>query len=227
MADEQQRIILRGRQEFLKPLITEILALNQVLKGKDIGNNYSIPVTTFQDQFHFPPQIKLVFRQSRKEVINNKATIRYEICFRIMNETNSSITPAKALALAQKIKLEMVTGTLFKINKGKLIITYLDKAKGYDFRLRVVDENEGRRIINKVLDIQDHTPEWERLVVHESKAPFPELPSKELIYGENRRPPRRRPVGLVPFKWAEMHVWGLNAPVSLVDTTGSRDTPLA
>lgn len=222
-----ERIVLRGSTQLLKPLITEILALNQVLKGKDVGNNYSIPVTTFQDQFRFPPQVKLIFSQYKEDLGESGKKIRAEISFKLTGETGETMTPAKALIVARNIKREMVTGALLKIERGKIIITYLDKEKGYDFRLKVKDEAEGRRVIKKVMDIQAHVPEWSRLCVHESRASFPDLPSRELIYGESRRPPRRRPVGLVPFKYAEMHVWGLNAPVSLVDTTGKRDIPLA
>ena len=220
------RIVLHGSTNLMKPIITELMALHHVLKGKDIGPHYSIPVTTFQDQFIFPPQVKLMFYQTSVEAGEPGKRVYGEITFRITNETEKSITVAKASTLAQKIKQEFVTGTVFKWEKGKIIVTYLDKAKGYDFRLRVKDEAEGRRIINKVMDVQQHSPEWEKLVIHESKALFPETPGKELIYEKSRQLPRRRPAAIITFRYAELHIWGVVDPITLIDTTGRRSSPL-
>lgn len=219
-------IVLKGQARMLEPIVTLLMAIYTMLEEKDVGTIYGIPVTTFQDQFRFAPQVKLMFRQSQKEIGQGKERIQCEVSFRIQNETQATINEAKALVLAQKIKTKFATGTPFIIQKGKLIVTYLDKVKGYDFRLKVVSEAEGKKVIESVMDLQNDNPEWSRLVVSESKASFPEVPSKEFIYGENRRPPRRRPTGAVPFRYAEMSVWGLKEAITLVDTTGSRPNSL-
>lgn len=219
---EEQNFVLRGTREELMERIPQLLDLYQLLQGKNFGNIYGIPVTTFQDQFRFPPQVKLFFRTSTTNSLGEKKEVRSEISFRIMNETEKTMNPSKAIVLAQKIRREFAIGAPFNYQKGKVIVTYLDKSKGYDFRLRVRDETEGRRVINKVLDVQEHSPEWSRLVVHESKASFPDVPDRELIYGQNRRPPVRRPSALVPFRYAELHVWGYEEAVTLVDLTGTR-----
>lgn len=61
---------------------------------------------------------------------------------------------------------------------------------------------------------------------HIPKKLYPVKPNKELIYGKQKRPPRRRPVETVKFKYAEMHVWGIPSAITLVDITGNRPAPL-
>lgn len=224
MADEQS-IRLKGTQKELADMLPQLINIYQLLEDRSVGNMYCIPTTTFQDQFKFAPQVKLVFYEYIKED-GRKRKFDAEITFKLTNETEKTITETKAKALAEKIKTRFVTGSTFVMHKGKLIVTYLDKKKGYDFRLRVISEQEARRIIEQVMDIQNHSPEWERLVVHESKASFPEITDREMIYGELRRLPRRRPVRNVPFKYAELHVWGIPYAISLIDTTGYRAVPL-
>lgn len=227
----EQAIILHGSQKMLKPVIMQILAMKQIMDTKDWGNIYGIPVTTFQDQYRWHhPQIKLAFYETAQEAGYKKSgdlpPVHGQITFALINETEKTMTPAKATIIAEKIKTKFVTGTLFKWNRGKLIATYLDKLKGYDFRLRVKAESDARNIIESVMDIQSHSPEWSRLTMHESKASFPELPGKELIYGELRRLPRKRPIRTISFRYAEMTIWGVPPAISLVDTTGYRSTPL-
>lgn len=222
-------IVLKGQARMLEPLVTLLMAIYTLLEEKNVGTFYAIPVTTFQDQFTFPPQIKLIFYQDHKtsqEIDGKKIPVYGEISFRIIGETEKTINEAKAKAIAQKIKTKFATGTSFVWNKGTLICSYLDKEKGYDFRLRVTTESEAKKIIEQVMDIQNHSPDWDRLEVHESKKNFPSVPSKEIVYGASRRLPRRRPVAPLLFRYAELHVWGLTSAVSLVDTTGRRSPPL-
>lgn len=223
-------IILKGQAKLLEPIVTLLMAIYQLLEEKDIGTIYGMPVTTFQDTLKFHPQVKLFFYEEHKdaqEIDNKKIPVRGEITFRLFNETEKTINETKAKAVAEKIKTKFVTGNLFTWHKGKLTASYLDKAKGYDFRLRVISEAEAKKIIEQVLDIQGHSPDWENLSIIEKKADFPTLPDKQIIYGSSKRLPRRRPSRVIKFRYAELHIWGLPSAITLVDTTGYRPAPLA
>ena len=220
------RIVLKGKSELLKPVIMQILATHQLLQESDLAVVYGIPVTTFQDRWTFPPQVKLVFYQSNSEVQAPKKPVYGEITYRLINETSATMTEQKAIAVANKIKQKFITGTQFVWNKGKLIVRYEDQSKGYDFNLFVKSEQDGRSIIEQVLDLNGHSPDWEHLRVSTSYDNYPDTPPNDLVYEKQRRRPRRRPVESVKFRYAELHLWGLPNAITLVDSTGRRPTPL-
>lgn len=211
------------------------MALHQLLDGKDIGANYSIPVLTFQNQFEFHPQVTLVFKQTLAEANPNmtettdaddlKEPVTGEISYRIINETHETMTEGKALALAQKIKAKFAI-PVCQWTKGIINYTYWDEKKGYKFRLATGAEAEARRLIEMVLDLASQSPDWDLLREHIPKATYPVKPNKKLIYGLVKRPPRRRPEETVKFKYAEMHVWGVPKAITLVDISGKRHNPL-
>lgn len=222
---EPEEIKLQGTTEELIELIPQLMAFKQLLGSRNLGNLYTIPTTTFQDTFEFHPQVKLVFYKSEAEDESKQRTYG-EISFRIMNETHETYNEIKAKALAEKIRVKFASPRSFEWHKGKLNSFYEDKKKGYRFRLLVNGEAEARRIIENTLDLQNHNPEWKRLRISQSLDEYPEIPEKEVIYGQPRRLPRRRPVEIVKFKYAELHIWGIPQAISLVDTTGYRATPL-
>jgi len=225
MADNENKIVLQGSKTELMQRIPVIMDLFDLLEGKNVGAFYTTPVTTFQDTYEFYPQVKLMFYQTYSEA-NGKPRATGEISFRLMNETEKTYNEAKARVLAERIKTKFATGQLFTWHKGKITVSYIDKKRGYKFRLLVTHEGEGRKIIENVLDIQNHSPEWSNLRVSESRAEYPDIPPREVIYGELRRLPRRRPVELMRFRYAELHVWGVPHAISLVDVTRRRATPL-
>lgn len=217
-------IVLNGSKEELMERIPPLLDMLQLIKSRDLGNIYGIPTTAFQDWNDFCPQVRLHFYKlldpKTKDLVNG------DITFALANETHETITEAKAKALAEKIKTKFAVPREFVWSKGKIITSYVDKKKGYIFKLNVTSEAEGRRIIENVLDLQGHSPDWKRLRVNTLAEIEVDPPSKERIYGELRRPPRRRRVADIEFRFAEMHVWGYPKAISLVDTTGHRSTPL-
>ena len=223
---DEKRIILRGNTKLLRPVITQLLAINQLLESKDIGSYYGIPVTTFQDVYKFHPQVKLMFYQIKAETRNSNPPIYAEITYRIVGETPETFTRANGVLRAQAIKRLFIDSNLFVWKKGKDIVTYRDERNGYDFRLRVRSKEEGKRIITQVMGIESKIPEWKFLNHVESDATFPDIPETKLIFGEQRRMPRRRPLEDVKFRYAELHLFGLTNAITLVDTTGRRRTPL-
>ena len=190
---------------------------------------YGIPVSSFQEQRRFKPQIFLYFQEDEKDVEPGYPPISGEISFRLMNHTSDSITPAIATTLANRIKSEFAGGGGYQWKKGKIMVSYSEWDKGYQLQLLCRSKTEGREVIGKVLDIQNHSPNWKHMTVNENEEPasaYPTIPPNERIYGKNRRVPRRRPVGDARFQYALLHVHGLQNPVCLVDRSGTWPDPL-
>ena len=182
---------------------------------------YGIPVTTFQEQNEFKPQIHLYFCESFKNVETGYSPVEGEISFKLTEPQYENITPTEARTLANRVKSAMAIPP-FTWKKGRTICTYRDLAKGYRLRLYVTSESEAKRIIEQVLDIRSHTPDWDYLTVSESRASFPITPPMKTIYGKSRRLPRKRPRADVKFRYATLHLYGVQNPITLVDTTGTR-----
>lgn len=125
-----------------------------------------------------------------------------EIGFRLMNDDPRTITLDRLKYLGQRIH--------FKFNNwshqtGKKMVTYADWDKGYQFQLRVPSIAEGQRIIESVLDIQSHSPEWEYLylngAVNENER-YKDIPDKVQLAGLLVRPNTQRARAVVKFSTA-------------------------
>lgn len=185
---------------------------------------YGIPVTSFQESLEFYPQVMLYFVEDQSDVDEEYSPIDGQIQFRLINfhpDTNP-ITEAEIEACARKVREKFATNNGFLWRKGKTYYGYCDKKKGYKLQLLCRDESEAKRIVEQVLDIQNHTPEWRKLKLNSSVAPteaYPTIPETKQIAGKRVRLPRSRPVGTVRFQYATLDVWGLRNPIVLVDRT--------
>ncbi len=182
---------------------------------------YGLPVTTFQERFVFPPQVQLYFLEPSDQIASGYAQVEGEITFRLTEPEYENITPVEAGNLARRIKTSLATPP-FTWKKGRVICRYTDLKKGYDFRLFVLNESEAKRVIEQILDIRSHTPDWENLTVSESRRNFPIIPPSKTIYGKSRKLPRQRPRADVRFRYAALHIHGLQNPITLVDASGTR-----
>lgn len=184
---------------------------------------YGIPVNSYQESWRFKPQIQLYFQEDQADVDEGFAPVTGEIGFRLANETNESLTMAETHALANKVKTAFSSGNGFVWRKGRIMCTYTDRDRGYKLQILARDKTEGKRVIEQILDIQSHTPDWEFMNVIENEEPaekFPIIPPTRSILGKSRRLPRKRPIADVRFRHALLHVWGLPNPIVLVDRLG-------
>lgn len=188
---------------------------------------YGMPSIAFQELFRFKPQVRLLFLEDQSLVDDGYEAVKAEISFRIMSETETTMTPAKAQVLANKINTLFAEGKGFTWKKGHEKWIYYDQSKGYQLSLLAWNEVEAKKIIEQVLDIQGHSPDWEEhLTVSTKKRSFLTIPKMKYVYGKNRREPRDRPVAFVRFRYAELHLWGMFNAITLVDKTGLKRNPL-
>lgn len=190
---------------------------------------YGVPVASFGEQRRFRPQIKLFFQEDLQDVEPGYTPVTGEIGIRLMDHDYDTITTALAQTYATRIRQSWAIGNGRIWRKGKLMASYTDWAKGYQLQILCRTEGEAREIIENVLDIQNDSPNWERMNISENAAAaaaYPTIPGNEIIYGKSRRRPRRRPIADVRFRSAFLHIWGMPQPIVLVDLSGQHRTAL-
>lgn len=138
---------------------------------------YGIPVSSYQESFVFKPQINLLFQEDYRDVEISYQPVRGEISFRLMHESQESLTMANARTYANKIRSLFASGNGFVWKRGKLRASYFDKSKGYMLQLLVRSESEAKRVIEQVLDIQSHSPDWQFLNVSTNQEPSRRYPT--------------------------------------------------
>lgn len=228
----QRPIILKGTKRELMPIITQLMGMQQLLADRDVGNIYGMPVDRWHESriVTHRPQVTLIFIEQDSEVEATYSPISAELSFRLMGENETTMNPAKALILATKINTLFGGATPFTWKKGRELWGYIDPARGYHLAIYAWNETEAKKVISKILDIQnhvtnysDHLKDWAK---RDSLTKTPIIPPTDTIYGKARRRPRKLPIGNVRFRRAELTLEGLNNPVLLVDLTGSKQKAL-
>lgn len=169
------------------------------------------------------PRVKLFFIEDLKDVERGFQPITGEISFRLMNQTATTMSETEARQVGTRIKSLFGASGGFVWKKGKELFSYTDWDKGYQLQLLARNKSEGRRIVEQVLDIQQHSPEWEFFNRTENEEPstaFPIVPPSETILGKRQRLPRRRPIADVRFQYATLKVAGLPNEICLFDRSG-------
>lgn len=139
-----------------------------------------------------------------------------------MDKTSENITMDYVQTLAAKVKAKFGTPP-FVWTKGKTLVSYADWDKGYQFNVLGVSDAESRRVIESVLDLQSHSPDWEKAQNNVNLAPekaYPEVPDKKNILGKVVEQPSRRRVVKVQFEYAQLFLHGRTNPVTLFDLSG-------
>jgi hypothetical protein len=191
-------------------------------KAKDYHPNiYGIPSGDFQEVAKFFPQVQLYFEESFSETDAGYDQLRAQVSFRLTGETSQTFTVAEATNIANRIKTLFNPGNVaFFYKKGKELATYVDQAKGYYFQIYAFDETNAKKVIEQILDIRNHTPDWSLLKIGRNSNPataYPTIPPTKLILGKSVRQPRERPVGTVRFTAAVAHLYGRKEPLVMYD----------
>jgi hypothetical protein len=182
---------------------------------------FGIPSIDFQERMLYFPQVQLYFEEKYNEVETGYDQVRSQISLRLIGETSVTFTVSEATTIAHKIKTLFNAGGIpFFFKRGKDLATYTDQTKGYFFQLYVFDETNAKKVIEQVLDIRGHTPDWKLLNIKKNAEPsiaYPTVPPPKTILGKSVKQPRRRPVGTVRFICAVAHLHGRPEPLVLYD----------
>ena len=200
---------------------------------------YGVPVKEFDRSFKYKPQIHLRFYQPRFNIpssTNNNGLsskpIESTISFRLMNETSESLTITELERYANRIKTNFGNGGGYRWEKGKTTVSYFDKERGYRLKLFCKTKSDGKSLIEQILDIQQHTPDWSRMTTIENEEPlerYPTVPSPrtQRILGKFVDRPIERPVVDVRYRYNTISIHGLGHPRALHDLTNTFANPLA
>lgn len=192
--------------------------------------NYGVPVGLYNEVKRFRPQVFLYFKEDAEDVDPDFRAIDSQISFRLMGESELTLSIAQLTLLANKVKTEFGANFGYRWHRGKVLCTYTEPEKGYGLKLFAYSASEAKEVIAKVLDLQNHSPDWQYFNSSENDAAstaYPTVPPLKTVLGKSIRMPRKRPVGYVRFQRATVNIWGVSKPVSLYDRTGVRHDSLA
>lgn len=174
---------------------------------------YGIPITSFQQNNKFKPQVVLYFRQSTSSatasVSGTKAyPVETQISFRLMDAPSSE---AELKTIANKIKN---TFKDVKYTTGKSKWSYWIPEQGYQLKISCDSEANCKTLVQKVLTIQNHT--FKESAFNQSSDKKETTQETVQILGQQVTLPKERKIGLVEFYKAEYHHRGI-APKILVN----------
>lgn len=227
------RILLSGRSEMLKPIITELLAFRQIIDEKDVGTIYAYTNDLNSVRRKGKPKVSLFFSEDtsfnklkpRKNVSEGRRRQEGLICFRLMNETTQSFSKANGTALGNRIKAIFGANGGFVWNKGKTMYSYCDWDMGYQFQLLCKTEIEAKRIVTATLSLQNHTADWKNFNSQENNQEsikYPENPGTHTVMGETLALPKERPIVDVRFQYGCITLDGVKDPITLYDRSRKR-----
>jgi hypothetical protein len=214
------KIILAGTPSELKPIITLLMGIYQLIETGDFGGGSESP-RELAPKRKGKLKVRLMFFEPRKLVKPGYKPIKGEISFRLMAYDPTSITLKKVQEIATRIKAKF---DKFEWHRGKVLCSYSDWDKGLQLQLLVKDENEGWRIVNRVLDIFSSSPHPEYFNVIKNKTPekrYPAVPDKQTILGKPVRMDRQRPVTTVVFDRADLFFPHSRTPYKILDAHGN------
>lgn len=190
---------------------------------------YGSTIVSVDRTRRYKPKITLYFNNKGYNPNQKHSLVEGEISFRLMNESSTTITETQLKKYASKIKALFASPEKFIWKKGKTMATYTDWDKGYQLQLLVINEVEAKKIIEQVLDIQGHTPNWKYLNINKNSSSSERYPNKseqQTILGKPRDGFKIRPIENVVFRYATINIHGLGRGINLVDTTFTRGNAL-
>lgn len=187
-----------------------------------LKNQYPVVAGTLLDEIDggvaYRPRITLYFTEDADDAEAGYAPVEMECSFRLPNETSTTVSKAELTTLANKIKSKFGTGNGYVFRKGRKMINYRDRSKGYDFRLRSRELTDAKELIRDVLALNGDTLDETLLKYsqtdNETEA-YPYNPGFQTILGKRKSKPRRRPITNVRFRYAYCTVAGIGRPVYL------------
>lgn len=214
------KYILSGDARDIPLAASMLLAMEQMFEQYKVsgGNGGSNP-KELAPKRRGKIRVFINFLEPLAEVDPDFNPVPGEFSFRLMNDDPKTITLARLQAIATKIKEKFNN---FVWRKGKVMCSYTDWDKGYQFQILAIDGVEGKRVIDQALEIQGHSFEAEYYNVNTNWSPttrYPVLPDKTLVAGESVREDRQRPIANVRLIGAEVRFPRIRRGVSILDSS--------
>jgi hypothetical protein len=192
----------------------------RVASGDGMGQGSSLPPRAIH------PRVVLLFEEDDTDVEYGFSPVSGQIGYRVMDETGATLTNAKMAAIGNRIKTLFGVGNGYLWRRGRKQLVYNDPVNGYQQRILCFSEQDGKTLIEKLLDIENKTPDWKYASfsqnLEESQA-FPANPPTQQVLGRARKLARNRPRADVRFQRAWITLPGLPNKIYLYDHSGLID----
>lgn len=170
----------------------------------------------------YKPKITLFFKEDDDDVDPDYQPVRMEVSWRLVDETSSSISKAELTTIANKIKTNFASGNGYVFKKGRKIVSYRQKSKGYEFLIRARTLADGKNLIRDILSMNGDPLESGLLKISEvddETDAFPYNPGTQTILGKKHPKVRKRPLVNVRFRYAYASIYGVKRPIYLYSRT--------
>jgi len=177
------------------------------------------------------PKVVLYFIEPLADVEEGYQQIEARLSFRLSDLSERWDTPnlenltlADIEQLAIRIKTEFNTPTPYKIRKGKITVSYRDKANGLESYSYFYGKQDGIDFYKKMCLVAQKPFNLKFCKVTEcqdEQAAYPIIPPEEQVLGETVRSERIRPMGDVYFTYAILSLASLNKQITLIGSDGS------
>lgn len=215
-----KRICLHKNDDSLTLTISRLLLWWVEAKGLFGEYIYGIPAINFHETVRFKPQIKLFWEEKLEDAKANgrrQLEARHTVRYRGNYETANDLAD-----LATKIRSIFNNPSTHNFKKGRNKYSYRDKIKGYQFIITADSEDEARKVINALLEIQDDNPLTESLLTTSTKEKDWDKVETITVGGETFTKPVERKIGTVYFTHAELSVHGMVKDKTLVSNLSER-----
>ncbi|HEY9863693.1 MAG TPA: hypothetical protein V6D21_05890 [Candidatus Obscuribacterales bacterium] len=173
------------------------------------------------------PKVVLYFIEKMEDVEEGYQQIEARLSFRLNNLTEKWDTPNMTNLtlndieqLALRINTEFNTPTPYKIRKGKITVSYRDKANGLESYSYFYNKQDGIDFYKKMCTVAQVPFEAKFCKVTESQdemGAYPTVPPTVKVLGEDVRAERVRPIGDVYFNYAVLSLNSLSKPIPICD----------
>lgn len=224
MADSLKMIISCELKD-LSAKVADLVQTYQVQERLQMGTFYITPEQEVIERMARRPQILMFFQQPAKELTENfPRPVVGRISCRIMNKDTDTITSQDLEFYANRIKTLFGGETPFVWQRGKELHSYTDPSKGYHLQIHALNETAAKKVVEQVLDIQSHSPDWEFMAKNEpaqgGESKYDDTPTNRTILGKPYKRKRRRPRVTVTFWYAEIFIDGIAKNIMLCDRNG-------
>jgi hypothetical protein len=171
------------------------------------------------------PKVVLYFIEPLADVEVGYQQIEARLSFRLSDLSERWDTPnlenltlADIEQLAIRIKTEFNTPTPYKIRKGKITVSYRDKANGLESYSYFYNKQDGIAFYQKMCLVAGKTFNLKFCKVTECQdelSAYPIIPPEEKVLGETVRSERIRPMGDVYFFNSLLFLSSLTKPIPL------------
>lgn len=208
-ANPDEKIILAGDEELLQQQITATIAEAQVLADKDVGVVYNSNPNQQLAERRYKPHLLLKFKETKEDMYarGDSRELEGEISLRLMRWESETITKQYLTDLATLIKAKFGTPR-YIWEKGNIQYNYEDERNGAQFKVLVENESMARNIIEKVLDLINVSPDWDKLKLGSKNVVPQTTPEKITILGKVEEQPVRGKKGKVRFLSADVSLYG-------------------